>query len=160
MLSKQMTTALMAVIVSIVSMASYSLNAPGVIGGIQLKAIDKPVVSVQAFGMASRQYEIEDQSDFMVMNIMNNQSISNEKYNARCGFCHGADLNGIEGLGITLKNSDFLKNMTTNEIIAFLKVGRMPNADDSISGGVMPGFSWLEESELEEIAEFIKVNNE
>ena len=50
--------------------------------------------------------------------------------------------------------------MTTNEIIAFLKVGRMPNADDSISGGVMPGFSWLEESELEEIAEFIKVNNE
>ena len=70
MLSKQMTTALMAVIVSIVSMASYSLNAPGVIGGIQLKAIDKPVVSVQAFGMASRQYEIEDQSDFMVINIV------------------------------------------------------------------------------------------
>ena len=54
------------------------------------------------------------------MNIMSSDSISNEKYNARCGFCHGADLNGIEGLGITLKNSDFLKNMTTNEIIAMI----------------------------------------
>ena len=75
-------------------------------------------------------------------------------------FCHGADLDGIEGLGVTLKNSEFLKSMTTDEIIDFLKVGRMPDAEDTISGGVMPGFNWLETSELEEIANFIKINNE
>jgi len=160
MFSKQMTTALMAALVSIISMASYSLNAPGVIDSVQLNEINRPVVSVQAFGMASREYEIQDQSNFTAMNVSNIESSSNKKYESRCGFCHGADLNGIEGLGVTLKNSAFLKNMTTNEIIEFLKIGRMPNAEDSVSGGVMPGFNWLETSELEEIAIFIKSNNE
>ena len=61
MFSKQMTTALMAVVVSIISMASYSLNAPGVIDSLQLNEINRPVVSVQAFGMSSREYEIQDQ---------------------------------------------------------------------------------------------------
>ena len=75
-------------------------------------------------------------------------------------FCHGADLDGIQGLGVTLKNSDFLKSMATDEIIDFLKVGRMPDAADTSSGGVMPGFNWLERSELEEIANFIKIKNE
>ena len=160
MFSKQMTTAIMAVLVSIISMASYSLNAPGVIDRVQLNEINRPVVSVQAFGMASRNYEIKEQGDFAVMNVMNNEPFSNEKYESRCGFCHGADLNGIEGLGVTLKNSDFLKGMTTDEIVVFLKVGRMPNAEDSISGSVMPGFNWLEAAELEEIANFIKIDSE
>jgi len=160
MLTKQMTTALMAVLVSIISMASYSLNAPGVIDDEELEEINKPIVSVQAFGMSSRQYETEDQSDFIVAPVRNEKSMSNEKYNARCGFCHGADLNGIEGLGATLKNSVFLQSMSTDETIEFLKVGRMPNSEDSISGGVMPGFNWLETSELEEITNFIKSNNE
>ena len=110
--------------------------------------------------MGSRKYEIQEKGDFTVMNVMNNEPFSNEKYESRCGFCHGADLNGIEGLGVTLKNSVFLRNMTTDEIVEFLKAGRMPNDEDSISGGVMPGFNWLEASELEEIANFIKIDNE
>ena len=50
--------------------------------------------------------------------------------------------------------------MSTGETIEFLKAGRMPNSEDSISGGVMPGFNWLETSELEEITNFIKSKNE
>ena len=73
---------------------------------------------------------------------------------------HGADLNGIDGLGVTLKDSMFLKDMSTDAIVEFLKIGRMPNSEDSISGGVMPGFNWLETSELDEIAVFIKERNE
>ena len=110
--------------------------------------------------MSSREYEIQDQTNFRIINAMNDEPFANEKYELRCGFCHGADLDGIEGLGVTLNNSDFLKSMTTDEIIDFLKVGRMPDAEDTISGGVMPGFNWLETSELEEIANFIKINNE
>jgi len=41
-------------------------------------------------------------------------------------------------------------------LVEMLTVGRMPNSDRSISGGVMPGFSWLSESELNEIAKYIK----
>jgi cytochrome c553 len=110
--------------------------------------------------MTSRKYETKDQRNFMVVPAMNKSPMSNEKYNARCGFCHGADLNGIEGLGVTLKNSVFLQNMSKDETIEFLKAGRMPNSEDSISGGVMPGFNWLETSELVDIANFIKSNNE
>jgi len=50
--------------------------------------------------------------------------------------------------------------MSKDETIEFLKAGRMPNSEDSISGGVMPGFNWLETSELVDIANFIKSNNE
>jgi hypothetical protein len=46
--------------------------------------------------------------------------------------------------------------MDIKQTVDFLKAGRMPNSEDSISGGVMPNFSWLPESELEEIATFIK----
>ena len=46
--------------------------------------------------------------------------------------------------------------MDIKQTIEFLNAGRMFDSEDSISGGVMPGFSWLPESELEEIATFIK----
>ena len=54
MFSKQMTTALMAVVVSIISMASYSLNAPGVIDSLQLNEINRPVVSVSIWYVFKR----------------------------------------------------------------------------------------------------------
>ena len=160
MFSKQMTLVLTASIVSIISMGSYSLNAPGVIDSENLTIIETPVVEVQAFGMSSRSYDIQDDSGFYSPPIVDQSTSFNEKYNARCGFCHGADLNGIDGLGVTLKDSMFLKDMSTDAIVEFLKIGRMPNSEDSISGGVMPGFNWLETSELDEIAIFIKEGNE
>ena len=110
--------------------------------------------------MSSRSYDIQDDSSFYSLSIVDQSASFNEKYNARCGFCHGADLNGIDGLGVTLKDSLFLKDMSTDAIVEFLKIGRMPNSEDSISGGVMPGFNWLETSELDEIAIFIKEGNE
>ena len=160
MLPKQMTVALMASVVSIISMASYSLNAPGVIDSEDLTIIEKPIVVVHAFGMSSRSYDIQDESSFSLVQTSDLGTSFNDKYNARCGFCHGADLNGIDGLGVTLKDSIFLQDMNTESIVAFLKIGRMPNSEDSISGGVMPGFNWLEDSELEEIANFIKDKRE
>ncbi len=160
LLPKQMTVALLAAMVSIISMTSYSLNAPGVIDSQELTTIKRPVVLVKAFGMPSRSLDLRGVDDFSVNPIIDKELTFNEKYNARCGFCHGADLNGIDGLGITLKNSLFLKNMSTDQTIEFLKTGRMPNSEDSVSGGVMPGFNWLDSSELEEIAIFIKNNNE
>ena len=35
----------------------------------------------------------------------------------------------------------------------------MQNAEDSVSGGVMPAFAWLQKEELEEIARYIKSVN-
>jgi hypothetical protein len=35
----------------------------------------------------------------------------------------------------------------------------MPNAEDSVSGEVMPAFAWLQKEELEEIVSYIKSVN-
>ena len=40
--------------------------------------------------------------------------------------------------------------------MAFLKVGRMPGDPESVVGRPMPGFAWLPEADLTEIAAYVK----
>ena len=117
---------------------------------IRDSSIAKPVA---AFGMVSRSYDFIEPVN---ATIDESADLNSQAYMSRCGFCHGANLEGIDGLGVTLIDSAFLQNMGLEETIEFLKVGRMINSEESISGGVMPGFAWLPEEELEEIAGYIK----
>ena len=80
----------------------------------------------------------------------------NEKYALNCLACHGAELEGVEGLGASLADSRFVGRKTVGELVTFLKVGRMPGDPESVSGRPMPGFGWLPDAELTEIAEFVK----
>jgi mono/diheme cytochrome c family protein len=54
---------------------------------------------------------------------------------ATCGGCHGMDAKGIAGLGKDMTTSDFIKNQTDEELLAFLKVGR-PASDPLNTVGV------------------------
>tara|TARA_B100000586_G_scaffold75429_1_gene52902 strand:+ start:274 stop:2244 length:1971 start_codon:yes stop_codon:yes gene_type:complete len=161
--SRQISVILASLIVAVLTMGSYSLNAPGIIDDSEDQSIIKAnTPNVLAFGMSSRKYDLGLEASSPNTEVMDNikpDEISNQSYLMRCGFCHGSNLEGIPSLGITLEDSLFLQNMDINQTIDFLKAGRMPNSEDSISGGVMPGFSWLPESELEEIATFIKSKN-
>ena len=161
--SRQISVILASLIVAVLTMGSYSLNAPGIIDDSEDQSIIKAnTPNVLAFGMSSRNYDLGLEVSSTNTEVMDNikpDEISNQSYLMRCGFCHGSNLEGIPSLGITLEDSLFLQNMDINQTIEFLKAGRMPNSEDSISGGVMPGFSWLPESELEEIATFIKSKN-
>ena len=161
--SRQISVILASLIVAVLTMGSYSLNAPGIIDDSEDQSIIKAnTPNVLAFGMSSRNYDLGLEASSTNTEVMDNikpDEISNQSYLMRCGFCHGSNLEGIPSLGITLEDSLFLQNMDINQTIDFLKAGRMPNSEDSISGGVMPGFSWLPESELEEIATFIKSKN-
>lgn len=161
--SRQISVILASLIVAVLTMGSYSLNAPGIIDDSEDQSIIKAnTPNVLAFGMSSRNYDLGLEVSSTNTEVMDNikpDEISNQSYLMRCGFCHGSNLEGIPSLGITLENSLFLQNIDINQTIEFLKAGRMPNSEDSISGGVMPGFSWLPESELEEIATFIKSKN-
>ena len=161
--SRQISVILASLIVAVLTMGSYSLNAPGIIDDSEDQSIIKAnTPNVLAFGMSSRNYDLGLEVSSTNTEVMDNikpDEISNQSYLMRCGFCHGSNLEGIPSLGITLEDSLFLQNMDINQTIDFLKAGRMPNSEDSISGGVMPGFSWLPESELEEIATFIKSKN-
>jgi len=154
--SRQFSVSLVAVVISLLSMGSYSLKAPGVINVSNTEVIVATTEPVSAFGMMSRSY---DPIEIVKTGTKDFVDIDNQAYMNRCAFCHGANLEGIEGLGATLTDSEFINNMDLEAIIEFLKVGRMINSENSISGGVMPGFAWLPEEELEEIAGYIKSNN-
>ncbi len=41
-----------------------------------------------------------------------------------CSACHGADAKGLPGLGKDMTTSTFIKGMTDDQFLAFLKVGR------------------------------------
>ena len=151
--SRQLSVGLIAVIISVLSMGSYSLKAPGMINISNAETVVSMAKPVAAFGMVSRSYDFIEPVNASAEESVN---LNSQNYMSRCGFCHGANLEGIDGLGVTLIDSTFLQNMDLEETIEFLKVGRMINSEESISGGVMPGFSWLPEAELEEIAGYIK----
>lgn len=161
--SRQISVILASVIVAVLAMGSYSLNAPGIINDSEDQSLIKAnTPNVLAFGMSSRNYGRGVEANSTNTEVINNikpGEISNQAYLMRCGFCHGSNLEGIPSLGVTLADSLFLQNMDIKQTIEFLNTGRMFDSEDSISGGVMPGFSWLPESELEEIATFIKSQN-
>ena len=77
-------------------------------------------------------------------------------YIALCQACHGADGVGVDRLGVTLAGSDFVQQRSIEELIAFLKAGRMPDDSDSVIGGVMPGFAYLSGDELVTVAGYLK----
>ncbi|MBL8199526.1 MAG: cytochrome c [Chromatiales bacterium] len=79
-----------------------------------------------------------------------------EKFAQHCVACHGTGLEGVEGLGVSLADSAFVGRKTVGELVAFLKVGRMPGDPESVAGRPMPGFGWLTEAELTEIATYLK----
>jgi mono/diheme cytochrome c family protein len=80
----------------------------------------------------------------------------NEKFALNCLACHGAGLEGVEGLGVSLVDSAFVGRQSVPELVAFLKVGRMPGDPGSVAGRPMPGFGWLPEADLAEIAAYVK----
>ena len=77
-------------------------------------------------------------------------------YNTYCIVCHGPDGSGVEGLGVSLTDSQLIRGSTEEEIISFLRAGRMPDDPDTVSGRPMPGFDYLPEEELMQIASYLK----
>ena len=77
-------------------------------------------------------------------------------YNRYCIVCHGPDKAGVQGLGISLQESSLVSGSSVEEIVAFLRRGRMPDDPASMSGQPMPGFDYLPEADLNQIAIYLK----
>ena len=84
---------------------------------------------------------------------------SNDRFLLNCVACHGVQLEGVEGLGPSLARSSFVGRQSVQELVAFLKAGRMPDDPASVSGRSMPGFAWLTEADLVDIATYVKGQN-
>lgn len=81
---------------------------------------------------------------------------SSPQFEQNCVACHGADAQGVEGLGVSLVESAFAAKSSEAELVAFLKQGRMPDDPTSRTHRPMPSFSWIAESDLQAIASYLK----
>jgi len=77
-------------------------------------------------------------------------------YGVQCVACHGADATGIEGLGVSLVESEWVAASSAADLKEFLKVGRLPDSPDSTTGVPMPGFSWMTDEQLDEVVTYVK----
>ena len=83
-------------------------------------------------------------------------SVGQQLFNAQCIACHGVDARGVDGLGVSLVDSDFVASSSQDDLIAFLKVGRMANDPATVTGLVMPGFAWIAAPDLAALAGQVK----
>jgi EmrB/QacA subfamily drug resistance transporter len=106
-----------------------------------------PVAGVEAFGMSSRVAPPElAQSDAVVF------TGSPDLFAMHCATCHGKAGLGVDGLGVSLVDSSFVANAASEDLVVFLRQGRMTADPASVSGRPMPGFAWLPETSLRELA--------
>ena len=58
-----------------------------------------------------------------------------ELFNSTCAACHGQGGVGIEGLGKSIPDSEFIRSQSDAELLAFIKAGR-PSSDPANTTGV------------------------
>ena len=77
-------------------------------------------------------------------------------YGTHCVACHGVDAKGVEGLGLSLVDSQLVASSDEAALADFLKAGRLPDSPDSVTGVPMPAFAWMSDEQLGEITGYLK----
>ena len=62
----------------------------------------------------------------------------------------------MAGLGVSLIDSELVAASSEAELTEFLKVGRLPDSPDSVTGIPMPAFDWMTAEQLDEIVSYVK----
>jgi len=76
-----------------------------------------------------------------------------------CAGCHGAEGEGVDGLGVALAQNEFIQARSDEEVVAYIKAGRAADAPDNKSGLAMPpwgGNPSLTEPQLYDIVAFLR----
>ena len=143
---------------SAISMAAYGQTASVHLDAdtaAQNRADRIVVAEVAPFGMASRKpVPVPDPVD--VAPAAEQDVVMSPLYNVHCSACHGPTGEGVEGLGVDLVASEFVAGSDADELVVFLQVGRMPDAEASLTGRPMPSFAWMGDDELHDLAVFMQ----
>ncbi len=81
-----------------------------------------------------------------------------ELYNSTCIACHGEAGTGIEGLGKNMTESEFIRGLSDEELLAFIKTGRPSNDPENTTGVDMPpkgGNPALSDADIMDIIAYI-----
>lgn len=76
-----------------------------------------------------------------------------------CAGCHGADGEGVDGLGVSLHQNNFIQTHSDGELIAYIKAGRAVDAPGNRSGLAMPAWGGnpsLSEQNLVDIVAYLR----
>ena len=85
-----------------------------------------------------------------------------EIYKRSCSACHGADLKGIDGLGLPLAPSAFVADHSLDALAEFNKYGRSVSDPDSSTDVGMPpkgGNPSLDDQDLLDVSAYLKAQN-
>lgn len=86
-----------------------------------------------------------------------------ELFAASCASCHGVEGEGIDGLGLPLEGSEFVKNISDKNLRNFIKTGRPIWDADNKTGLDMPakgGNPAIRDADLDAIIEYIRFIND
>lgn len=76
-----------------------------------------------------------------------------------CAACHGPTGEGVEGLGKNMTTSEFIADMSDEELVEFIKVGRAPDDPLNTTGVAMlpkGGNPALSDEDLYDIVAYIR----
>lgn len=76
-----------------------------------------------------------------------------------CAGCHGADGQGIDGLGVALAQNDFINVRTDDELVTYIVAGRTTDDPENRSGFDMPAWGGnpsLTEQNLYDIVAYLR----
>ncbi|MDY7109943.1 MAG: cytochrome c oxidase subunit 3 [Planctomycetota bacterium] len=82
-----------------------------------------------------------------------------ELWTATCRSCHGAAGEGIPGQGKDIRGSQFISDQTDQELVDFIKIGRMPFDPVNTTGIQMPpkgGNPLLDDEDLRDIVTYVR----
>ena len=92
--------------------------------------------------------------------------VAGEKvYQGTCVACHGPDAKGVENLGKSLhpSYSDFVSTRTDEELVEYIKVGRLPDDPLNTTGVAMPakgGNPALTEEDMYNVVAYMRTLDE
>ncbi len=80
-------------------------------------------------------------------------------FSGTCAACHGADAKGLPNLGKDMTASEFIRDQSDAELMAFIKVGRGPSDPLNTTGVDMPakgGNPALTDDQITKIIAFMR----
>jgi mono/diheme cytochrome c family protein len=127
-------------------------SAPAANDG-QLASIDADG-NIAPFGMASRQPVPVPEPEAAAP--VEQAGTASAVYAAQCVACHGADAKGVEGLGLSLVESELVAGSSPDELVAFLQAGRQPGSPDSVTNVPMPAIARMSAADIAEVSGYNK----
>lgn len=115
--------------------------------------------NIAPFGMASRKPVAVDEpavEPAAADVVAQEGGPSSALYGVHCAACHGANAQGIPGLGLNLVKSELVASASQEELGEFLKAGRAADSPDSVTKVPMPAFSWMGADDLAQITVYLK----